>query len=356
MMKLQVPFLVMLCSVPLVLSAQHAPTSIVDLKADAKFEVPMTGPANESRGGVCDGSGNVYLRRIATEEPGQERAAIPIRKISPEGKPIGSFRVLDAFPNLGTGGGVDVIGKGIFVTRDGRAFQVVDSRGEVFAVEFAPDGSVKAKKKLETPFYTQSGLLGVFPSGEYLLTATTGNDNLTPFTAVFSPEGRLVKKIYEPEDEEARQRSSATNFGPRPVGIAEGAGSDLRYGDVTAGSDGNLYLLHGTTSPGIVYVISPAGDVLRKLRIDAGDPDLVARSIKSYAGRLAVEFDRWFDYDTHQNVIRVTDLKGNSIADYRMRPVVGNHSLYLAGYGSEGFTFVPYENEDNLYLVKAKLQ
>jgi hypothetical protein len=38
-----------------------------------------------------------------------------------------------------------------------------------------------------------------------------------------------------------------------------------------------------------------------------------------------------------------------------MRPVVANYSLYLAGYGPEGFTFLPYENENNLYPVKAKL-
>jgi hypothetical protein len=95
--------------------------------------------------------------------------------------------------------------------------------------------------------------------------------------------------------------------------------------------------------------------VVRKLRIDAGDSQLLARSIKSFGARLAVEFDRWFDFDAHQNLIAVTDLQGNSIADYRMRPVEGNHALYLAGYSPGSFTFIPYENEDKLYLVKAKL-
>jgi hypothetical protein len=46
---------------------------------------------------------------------------------------------------------------------------------------------------------------------------------------------------------------------------------------------------------------------------------------------------------------------GNPIAAYRMHPVVGNHALYLAGYGPKGFTFVLYENDGELYLVKAKL-
>lgn len=227
-------------------------------------------------------------------------------------------------------------------------------RGDVFVVEFAQDGSVKAKTKLATPFYAQPWLLAVFKSGEYLLTATTGTDNLAPFTAVFATDGRLVKTIYEPEDEEARKKASPADWSSRPIGITGGADFVSR-GDVAAGSDGNVYLLHGTASPALVYVISPAGEVIRKLRIDAGDPDLLARSIKFYSGRLAVEFDRWFDFDTHQNLIKVTDLEGNSIADYRMRPAIGTHALYLAGYGSEGFTFIPYENEDKFYLVKAKL-
>lgn len=240
------------------------------------------------------------------------------------------------------------------MTADGKVFQAADAQGEVFVVEFAQDGSVKAKTKLATTSYTQSWLLAVFKSGEYLLTATTGEDNLTPFTAVFAADGRLVKKIYEPDDEEARQKALPSDWGPRTIGSIGGA-DFVSKGDVAAGSDGNLYLLHGTASPALVYVISPAGEVLRKLRIDAGDSELLARSIKSYAGRLAIEFDRGFNFDTHQNLIKVTDLKGTSIAAYRMPPVVGTHSLYLAGYGPEGFTFLPYENEDKLYLVRAKL-
>jgi hypothetical protein len=238
----------------------------------------------------------------------QERTRRPIWKISPDGKPVESFRVLDAFQDPQARG--EVNGKGVFVTADGKVFQTADSQGEVFVVEFAPDGSVKAKTKLATASHTQSWILAVFTSGEYLLTATTGEDNLTPFTAVFAANGKLVKKIYEPEDEEARQKASPADWQSRPIGSI--GGSDfVRRGDVTAGSDGNVYLLHRTASPALVYVISPAGEVLRKLRIDAGDSELLARSIKFYAGRLAIEFDRGFHFDTHQNLIKVTDLQGS---------------------------------------------
>jgi hypothetical protein len=45
--------------------------------------------------------------------------------------------------------------------------------------------------------------LAVFKSGEYLVAGLTGKNSHTPFKAVFAADGRLVKKIYEPEDEEA---------------------------------------------------------------------------------------------------------------------------------------------------------
>jgi hypothetical protein len=297
------------------------------------------------------------MRLLESEGPGtQERAAVPIRKIDPDGHLVKNFRVLDAFPNHTTGKSVDLLGRGVFVTLDGRVFQTADVHGDAFVVEFAQDGSVKAKTKLAASDLAQAWTwrFAVFKSGEYLLSASTGKDQLTPFTGVFAADGRLVKRVYEPEDEEARQRSSLGDWGPRPIGDIRGV-DFVRFGDITAGSDGNLYLLHGTNSPALVYVISPAGDLVRKLRIDAGDPDLVARSIRSYNGRLAIQFDKWLDTGAQQGLIKVTDLEGNSIANYRMRPVEENHSLSLVGYGSDGFTFLPYHNGDKLYLVKAKL-
>lgn len=341
------------CGIAPMLCAQESATPAVDLKETTKIDVAMTNRGSQSRGGVCDGAGNVYVRHLTSEPPGQERAALPIRKISPDGNLIGNFRVLDAFPRR-SDGGVEIVGRSVFATTDGRVYQTAVAHDGVYVVEFAQDGSVKAKTKLATGASVTPWLLAVFKSGEYLLTATTGTDNLAPFTAVFAADGRLVKTIYEPEDEQARKKASPFDWNSRPIGTVGGADFVSR-GDVAAGSDGNVYLLHGTASPALVYVISPAGEVVRKLRIDAGDPALLARSIKFYSGRLAIEFDRWFDFDPHQNLIKVTDLEGNSIADYRMLPVIGNHSLYLAGYGSEGFTFVPYENEEKFYLVKASL-
>lgn len=161
---------------------------------------------------------------------------------------------------------------------------------------------------------------------------------------MFDANGKLAKKIYEPEDEEARRRAESgdaeytrSNAGDRFMGL----------GDVAAGSDSNVYLLRGTT-PALVYVISPAGDVVRKLHIDAGDPDFVAGDIKSFAGRLAIGFNG------PNSLVMVTDLEGKTIATY----TVDRHKPdwpTLACYDSEGLTFVTVYAEKELYLLKAKL-
>lgn len=111
-MKMPTLLLTSLCGIAPMLCAQESVTPAVDLKQTTKIDVPMTHRGTQSRGGVCDGAGNVYVRRIESEPPGPERAALAIRKISPDGNLVGSFRVLDAFTRYRTDGGVEMVSKG----------------------------------------------------------------------------------------------------------------------------------------------------------------------------------------------------------------------------------------------------
>ncbi len=170
---------------------------------------------------------------------------------------------------------------------------------------------------------------------------------------MYAADGRLVKEIYEPEDEEARQKAEVGDT--EYVGVGGNMGNRfVSLGDVAAGSDGNVYLLRRTPpgSPTLIYVISPAGEVVRKLRIDTGDADLVARGIRSYDGRLAIGLGRRTHTDQYQ--VKVIDFRGNPIASY-VGPLIGDDTLALACYSSEGFTMIPYFANPELYLLKAKL-
>jgi hypothetical protein len=336
-MKMSAFLLASVCGVAPMLCAQQVATTAVSLKATTKVEAPLSHPMDVKGPAMCDGRGNVYaLQLVATHWS-------PIQEITPDAKLAGNFGLPGSFPG-------DV--RNVLVGQDGRVYQLAKSRQDSYVVEFTPDGSVKAKTKLEVDPYVEGWHLAVFKSGEYLLvggtvvaTRTGIKEERTPFTAVFAADGRLVKKIYEPEAEEARQKGESDV----KIGVTIDNSNFLTAGDVAAGSDGNVYLLRGGY-PSLVYVISPSGEVLRKLRVDTGNPDLVAENVKFYAGRLAIQF--YGLGAAHQNLIKVMDLKGNAIADYE---VGADEYPILACYDSEGFTMIPAHSETKLQLLKVKL-
>ena len=301
-----------------------------------KVELPLSHPTQMIDKVACDSGGNIYARVWAGDN--SEAARLPVQEITPEGALTKNFRVSGASRNTD-------VAKGIFVSDAGEVFQAARMADGLYVVGFASDGSVKSTTKLEANArVVDPWQVAVFRSGGYLLSGLTGKDHRTPYTAVFDADGKLVKTIYEPEDEDARQKAESgdtnyarSNAGNRFIGL----------GDVTLGSDNNVYLLRGA-SPALVYVISPAGEVVRKLHVEAGQPGLDARVIKSHAGRLAIGFNG------PSSLVVVTDLQGKKIASYaidRQKPDWPT----LACFDSEGLTFATVYAEKDLYLLKAKL-
>jgi hypothetical protein len=336
-MKLSALVLACVYSLGVASFAQQGATAPAVNTKTTKVEVPLSHPTQLIDKATCDSDGNIYARVWAGDDSGTDR--LPVQEITPQGTLTRSFNVASTSHETD-------LAKGIFVSDAGDLYQAARIANGVYIVKFAKDGSVKSNTKLDTdPRLVDPWQLAVFKAGGYLLSGLTGKDHRAPYTAVFDASGKLVKNIYEPEDDEARRKAESgdveytrSNAGNRFVG----------FGDVTAGSDGNVYLLRGV-SPTLVYVISPAGEVVRKLHIEAKDPDFVAGSIKSYDGRLAIGFNG------PNNLVVVTDLEGNVIANY----TIDRHKPdwpALACYGSEGFTFVTVYAEKELYLLKAKLQ
>jgi hypothetical protein len=324
-MKIAPMLLAGVCGLAPALCEQQVAIPTVRLKATIAGETPLDRPTL-LKSAACDAAGNVYTQRT----PGPDDMRPPIQEITAEAKSAGTYQLPDGYAGE--------VGAG-FVAPDGVVYMAVDARSGIYVEEFARDGSVRAKTKLQVDSDVQAWLLAVFKSGEYLLVGLTGRGLHTPFTAVFAPDGRLVKTIYEPEDEEARQHAEV------------GGWKFVMLGEATVGADGNVYLLHGVSTP-LVYVISPSGDVIRKLRIETGHPGLTARGIKFFAGRLAIRFDG--PTDSGQQLIKVIDTEGKSIADYEVGSKEVN-SLALACYDAEGFTLVSESAESKLYLLKAKL-
>ncbi len=232
---------------PRLCAQQVATAPTVNLKPTTKVELPLSRSMQMIEGMKCDAAGNVYGRPLdMSNHSAADESRIPVREFTGEGKPGATFNA----SGLGLS---NALSKHVFVEPDGVVYQLVTLfPANVFVVEFGKDGSVKSKTQLQTGTEVAPWHLVVFRSGRFLLSGEAGKQGRTPYTAVFEP---LVKRIYEPEDEDAR--------GKAEIGDAQFADSSIgnsfvNRGDVTLGSDGNAYLMHGA-SPTVVYAIFPSG-------------------------------------------------------------------------------------------------
>jgi hypothetical protein len=336
-MRAQIAILVSAIAIVSSLYAQQT-ASPVSIRANARGEMPKDHSATIMHA-MCDEGGNLY-DRPPFDENGQWTE---IQKITADAQLVGKFHAeSDLF---------FVEHNNIYVLAGTRPWGVV-------VVKLGQDGSVESQAKLQLDSFVHVTHFAVFESGEYLVvglagTITERSPHLrTPFTAVFASDGHLVKKIYEPDDEEARQHAEGSDS--RYSRCCSESGNEFVgwNSDVTSGLDGNVYVLHGV-SPQLVYVISPAGEVIRKFKVDSGNPSLSANSIKFYQGRLAIGFS-WLG-DEPKTLIKVVDLNGKALADYEIVEKAGDSDPVLACYNSSGFTLLPRWVGNKPYLLTAKV-
>jgi hypothetical protein len=314
-------------------SSNDSGTLQVTREAKTEFPGGMAGKAD------CDEQGDIYLRPAGDETSKKYHpiSALPIRKIRPDGSLAGTFSIADASPGL--------LAIDFFVQSDGKLYQAARSESDrsVYVISYSSDGFVRSKSRLQTEFFVPYKV-AIFPSGEVLVSGIHGEHNYTPFTAVYRPDGTLIKEVYEPEGEDSKNRAEAGEPGFRPDNM-ESSNDFVVRGDAALGSDGNVYLLRAS-SPALIYVISRKGQVVRKLRIASPDPSFSAGKLKSTAGMLAISFLR---KGTNTGLIQVVDYEGRRIATY----VPNDKRMYpglLGCYGSQGFTFVSLEEGGNLHL------
>ena len=312
-------------------TASNAPVASL---TPSRVELPLSHPIQIVDKAKCDSSGNLYVRVRPADGSGTSH--LPIQKIGPGGNLISRFGTTDAQDT-------DVV-QGIFVSETGIVYQAARTTTGVYIAGFGKDGSVQSNTKLEADPPIDPWQIVVFKTGGFLLSGLGGEAHRQPYAAVFDKNGKLLRAIYEPEDEDARRKAelrdadfTRSSAGNRFVG----------FGDITLGADGNAYLLRGTGAA-LVYVISPSGNVLRKLHLDAEGLNFAARNIASFNGRLAIEFIGPSDL----MFVELTDLEGKIIAKYSMERNKPDWPD-LACYDSKGFTFVTSYAQKNLYLIKA---
>ena len=326
-----------LCSLVPALCAQQVVTApVVDLKVSDKIELPLGRSWEAVDSMKCDQAGNVYARFIDVSTYGNPSEA-PFKQITPDGKLAQSFQWAKAGEVIPT--------KGMFVGSDGDVYAASGGQSPA-VVRFGRDGAARSKTLLKAGAeYVGPWHLAVFPAGGFLVTGVTGADSRTPYAAVFDSSGKLVKRIYEPEDEDARSNADMGDI--RFTHNSQWGNVFSEWGDVAIGSDGNAYLLHGT-SPAWVYVISPSGTVLRKFQVDTDD-DHGSRSVAVYGGRVAMSFAR-----SGETIVQVVDLKGDPVGRYMIEKGKSD-VLDVACYDSGGLTFLTGSASLRPYIAKVKL-
>ena len=213
--------------IKLLVVAATMPTTI-------KFE----GYRNFALPSFCDESGRSYVKLL---QPGKGMAG-PLFRISDKGVAEAEFDVSGALGNT-------------FAVWPNGGIAAAHLQGKTKVIDrFDPNGEHAEEIWLEqppVPFFPMQ--IAIFPSGGILLAGAQYQRGDEASTAVYSPEGQLIKQIALEGDAALSDRSSIS----RSVAIT--------------GDDGNVYLLRAT-SPPAVYAISSKGEVRHKIVVTESGP------------------------------------------------------------------------------------
>ena len=294
----------------------------------------------------CDADGNLYIRKYAADRP----QLGPVVKIDSEGKRTALFDPV-AFSQLALDR-ADAFSP----ASDGGLYQIAQSgvvKPRIYVLHFSSDGSPSSPIRLEADFEVYS--FAAFLNGNLLVSGfdrdvRNPKDAGRAVTEVFSADGRLQAQLsFDPPPGPAK---TAGKPGAKAVGEAGESGPTLDLADAEVGDDGNLYAMRNS-SPALIYVISPAGKVVRTLKVNA--PMLRARPSTFHVSRnrLAVSFG---SEDGKALLLVVADVQtGRRIATYFDPGSLGtSFACYSADEGV--FTFLNLGEGNALEVIRAEAQ
>jgi hypothetical protein len=248
----------------------------------------------------------------------------------------------------------------IFAVRPNGGVAMLHLDGATKVVDnFSPDGKRESSVRLErppTPFFPSQ--IAVFGSGEILIAGPQFHPGYKASTAVYDPTGHLVKQFVLDGDAEIERAIEAGDG--KDTRASQERTKILSRSVAITGDDGFVYLMRAT-SPATVYVISSAGEVMRKIVVNAptnaGAPDFGIRVAKN---RLALAFSRRCDSGPQGESCRgkvytvVDATTGQKIAEYEAttEEVSGPIACYVPD-PDRFFTFLIPPDQHHLEIVEA---
>lgn len=297
----------------------------------------------------CDADGNLYIRKYAMDRP----LLSPVVKIDPEGKRNALFDPVafsqlqldraDAFSPAPDGGLYQIATAGIV-------------KPQIYVIHFSSDGSPSSPIRLDADFEPYE--FAAFPSGNLLVSGIErdlGNksDAGHRFTAVFSADGRLLAQLsLERAAGPAESSKKSARKAAAKAGGAESpkAAPSLDLAEAEVGADGNIYALR-RSSPALVFVISPAGTIVRTLKVSAPVAGDMPDGFHVSKNRMAVSF---LSDDNQARVLVINDAEtGQRIATYSGAAELGqSFACYTAD--DAVFTFLHLGEKNELEVIRAE--
>ncbi len=319
------PIFALLCVIALPMAAQ---TKILVAKSRTPIRVAGDYPGGMAYPTTCDEQGRLYVKLI---EAGPGMIG-PLFRLSSKGVVEAQFDTSGALINRY---GVRPDG-GVIMVYVGGSSKVVDI--------FTPDGTRGPSVQLErppTPFFPSQ--LAVFRSGEMLIAGLQYNPGYKASTAIYDPIGHLVKQLVLDGDAEIEHAIEVGNGKDNPARQQHIGAIDTSV--AIAGDDGLVYLMRAT-SPAVVYAISAAGEVARRITVSppggTGSPQFGLRVSKN---RLVVQFRRNCDSTVDSASCRssmyavVDATTGKELAAYEAGREVAGPMMCYAPDPDRFFTF-----------------
>jgi len=326
--------------------------STIALHASSTMNVASEMGGAFMSGSKCDAEGNLYIRKYAVDRP----LLGPVVKIDPDGKRTALFDPA-AFPQLALDR-ADAFSP----ASDGGMYQIAQSgilKPRIYVLHFSSDGSPSSPTRLDADFEVYT--FAAFADGNFLLSGVKRdvqdkNDRGRNFTAVFSADGRELAQLSFQEPQGPAKAGAKSDAGGRQQGAQKDAQKEveksaptLDLADAEVGSDGNLYVMRGS-SPALVYVIAPSGKILHTFKV-AAPPGTVPSSFHVSGNRLAISF--WNEESQSQTVVVADAQTGRKIASFADPTGLGtSFACYEANEGV--FTFLNLGEGNELEVIRAE--
>lgn len=312
----------------------NSASGVVPLPLTVKNEVAI----RPSQGGIlmmpvrCDGRGNVYLRGYVPHDV----MAAPVIRVSPEGDKATAF-------NLRSAAGFERADVEDFAINPRGdllllAYKTVEERA---IVRMQDSGQVESAVILDQQF--DPSRFAAFSSGEFLITGTRGEKSAedthrVPLTGLFDRAGKLLKELNLEKDYSSLAPSASSPSSGRSADD-EDPNSPLSLGLLTGGDDGNVYIFRAS-QPAIVFVINPAGEIVRRLEFSGPEDGFRAETMKVAQNRIAIQFEEAKpprDKPARRFISVFDAISGEKFADYAPGEKIGGA---FACYSPEKFVFI----------------